>query len=145
MIEQIKTVLNGAKIGTLSVIDFETGAPFGALVNVAMDEAGLPVFLFSQLARHTKSLLANPAASLMVSDLPAQGDALVGFRTTLVGSMTKAENGLRDRYITKHPYAEMYVGFGDFDFWRMTPKMVYVVAGFGRIKSFAADEVFLIE
>ena len=142
MIEQIKTVLKGAKTGTLSVIDFETGAPFGALVNVAVDEAGLPVFLFSNLARHSKSLLANPAASLLIADLPPEGDALTGFRATIVGKIAKSENDLQASYIAKHPYAELYAGFSDFGFWRMTPKMIYVVAGFGRIKSFSAEEVF---
>ncbi len=142
MIEQIKTVLNGAKTGTLSVVDFETGAPFGALVNVATDAAGLPVFLFSQLARHTKSLQVNSAASLLVADLPPEGDALVGFRATIVGNITQAEDELRYRYIAQHPYAAIYAGFGDFSFWRMMPKMIYVVGGFGWIKSFTANEVF---
>ena len=123
-------------------MDFETKSPFGALVNVATDSAGFPVFLFSQLARHTKSLQVNPAASLLVADLPLAGDALTGFRATIVGEITKGESELQGVYIAKHPYAEMYANFGDFGFWRMTPKMIYVVAGFGRIKSFTADEVF---
>ena len=135
MKETAKTVLLRAKTGTLSVIDFETGTPFGALVNVATDEAGLPLFLFSKLARHTKSLLVDPAASLLVAELPEQGDALTGFRATITSTLSevKIDPAL---YLAKHPYAEMYAGFGDFGFWRMTPKMIYVVAGFGRIQSF---------
>ena len=135
MKETAKTVLSRAKTGTLSVVDFETGTPFGALVNVATDETGLPLFLFSKLARHTKSLLINPAASLLVAELPEQGDALTGFRATITGTLSevKIDPAL---YLTKHPYAEMYVGFGDFGFWRMSPQKIYVVAGFGRIQSF---------
>jgi heme iron utilization protein len=141
MKETIKSVLESAKTGTLSVIDFETGGPFGALVNVATDENGLPLFLFSKLARHTKSLLQNPAASLLVSERPPDGDPLTGFRATIVGQMAEIEI-VPARYLTKHPYAETYVGFGDFNFWSMTPKKIYVVGGFGRIQSFDAAEVF---
>ncbi len=136
----VKAVLARAKTGTLSVIDFESGSPFGALVNVATDETGLPLFLFSTLARHTKSLLANPQASLLVAELPSEGDPLTGFRTTIVGVMfeIKIDGG---RYIAQHPYAELYAGFGDFAFWQMRPKQVYVVAGFGRIQSFTWDQI----
>ncbi len=141
MIDTVKTVLQRAKTGTLSVIDFETAAPFGALVNVATDEAGLPLLLLSRLARHTKSLLQNPEASLLVSELPTDGDPLTGFRATLVGEMAEIKTDAA-RYISHHPYAELYAGFDDFGFWRMTPRMVYVVAGFGRIKSFTAKEIF---
>jgi heme iron utilization protein len=141
MKETVKTVLERSKTGTLSVLDFETGAPFGALVNVATDENGLPLFLFSRLARHTKSLLANPAASLLVADLPSEGDPLTGFRATITGNLAEIKMD-PTRYTTKHPYAEMYVGFGDFGFWRMTPKMVYVVGGFGKIQSFKAEDIF---
>jgi heme iron utilization protein len=141
MIDTVKTVLQRAKTGTLSVIDFETAAPFGALVNVATDEAGLPLLLLSRLARHTKSLLQNPEASLLVSELPTEGDPLTGVRATLVGEMTEIKTDAA-RYISHHPYAELYAGFDDFGFWRMTPRMVYVVAGFGRIKSFTAKEIF---
>ena len=136
MKETAKTVLSRAKTGTLSVIDFETGAPFGALVNVATDEEGVPVFLFSNLARHTKSLLANPIASLLVTELPAEGDPLTGFRATIVGAVF--QTGIDStQYLIKHPYAKIYVGFGDFGFWRMVPQQIYVVAGFGQIQNFS--------
>jgi heme iron utilization protein len=136
MKEKIKDVLSWTKTGTLSVVDFETGAPFGALVNVATDAQHLPVFMFSSLARHTKCLIVDPRASLMVMELPNDGDALTGFRATLSGMIEKAEAELVERYIAHHPYAELYAGFGDFGFWRLQPQKVYVVAGFGKIQSF---------
>jgi heme iron utilization protein len=141
MKETVKIVLDRAKTGTLSVLDFETGAPFGALVNVATDEKGQPLFLFSRLARHTKSLIANPVASLLVSELPKTGDPLTGFRATITGKMVEIKIDPH-RYIAKHPYAAMYMGFGDFGFWRMMPEMIYVVGGFGKIQSFTWNEIF---
>lgn len=142
MKETAKAVLKRAKTGTLSVLDFETATPFGALVNVATDSRGLPLFLFSNLARHTKSIVENPCASLLVSELPDGGDPLTGFRATIVGRMEQVGDEFREYYIAKHPYAELYAGFGDFGFWRMQPQAVYVVAGFGRIQSFQAADVF---
>jgi heme iron utilization protein len=139
---QAKAVLQRARTGALSVLDFETGSAFGALVNVATDSAGLPIFLFSKLARHTKCIMADPRASLLVMELPGEGDALTGFRATIMGQLEKAGDELRETYIAQHPYAELYAGFGDFGFWRMAPHMVYVVAGFGRIHSFKAAAVF---
>ena len=140
---QAKDVLTRARTATLSVIDFETGGPFGALVNVATCEKGLPLFLFSKLARHTKSILADPRASLLVSEFTQDGDALLGFRATFVGRMEYcAIPELRDLYLGKHPYAETYIDFSDFGFWHMTPEKVFVVGGFGRIQAFDAAEVF---
>ena len=143
MKDEIKAVFIKAKTGTLSVIDFETGGPFGALVNVATDLNGLPLFLFSTLARHTKCLVADPRASLMVSELPGEGDPLVGFRATIVGHAEQLRGEhLRARYLAKHPYAETYVDFGDFRFWCLKPEKVFVVGGFGRIQAFDASEIF---
>lgn len=141
--KQASETLGRAQTGTLSVIDFETGGPFGALVNVATCAQGLPLFLFSKLARHTKCLMADPRASLLVSELPKVGDPLTGFRATIVGRIEpSAERDLRERYLAKHPYAETYVDFGDFGFWRMMPTKVFVVGGFGRIHAFDAAEMF---
>ena len=143
MKEEIKSVLKTCKVGTLSVLDFETNGPFGALVNVAIHPDGQPLFLFSKLARHTKSLMADPRASLLISDLPVDGDPLVGFRATIVGQVLPiADQQLRQHYLAKHPYAETYIDFGDFNFWYMKAERVFVVGGFGRIQSFAAHEIF---
>jgi heme iron utilization protein len=139
----ILALLQNAKTGALSVIDFETKGPFAALVNVASDKNALPIFLFSNLARHTKSLLANNRASLLVANLPEQGDPLTGLRATIVGHMVQVHDSqLRPAYLAKHPYAETYIDFGDFNFWQLTPERVFVVAGFGRIHAYDAAEIF---
>ena len=143
MKDEIKSVLAQAKTGTLSVIDFETGGPFGALANVATNEVGYPVFLFSSLARHTKCLMADTRASFLVSELPNEGDPLVGFRATIMGQATQVlGDHLRTHYLAKHPYAETYIDFGDFGFWTLKPEKVFVVGGFGRIQAFDAQEIF---
>ena len=143
MKDEVRAVLARAKTGTLSVIDFETGEPFGALVNVATDLSGMPLFLFSTLARHTKCLATDPKASLLIAELPSEGDPLVGFRATITGQAGQVQGDhLRGCYLAKHPYAETYVDFGDFGFWTLKPRKIFVVGGFGRIQAFDASEIF---
>ncbi|WP_219340641.1 hypothetical protein, partial [Escherichia fergusonii] len=39
----------------------------------------------------------------------------------------------RRRYLAAHPSAEDFAGFKDFSFFKIVPKGVHLVAGFGRI------------
>ncbi len=137
-----KAVLSG-KFGTLATLDFETGGPFASLVNYACDEKGFPIFLLSQLARHTKCLLTDSRASLMVAEIPKSGDALTGLRATVMGHVSAFQSEKITRaYLSRHPYAESYVNFGDFGFYRLVPETIHVVGGFGRIQTFQATEMF---
>lgn len=138
-----KALLREARTGTLSVVDPETGAPFGALVNVAVDQELQPVLLTSSLSRHTQGLLKDPRASIMVHvDLPKTADPLTELRVTVTGTFAgTGDAALRQAYLDRHPYAELYAGFGDFSFWHMKPEKTYVVAGFGRVYSYAFAEL----
>jgi len=141
--KQARAALQTGRHGSLATVDFETHGPYVALANYACDVQGLPIFLFSKLARHTKSLLADPRASLLVADIPPMGDALTGFRATFMGLMepAKAEE-VSALYIARHPYAAGYATFADFSFWRLAPELVHVVGGFGRIETLNAKDVF---
>lgn len=136
-------VANG-KVGSLSIIDFESGGPFVSLVNFAVDETGRPIFLFSDLARHTKCIQADRRASLLVCEpLPATGDALTASRVTVTGRMEQTQHSeAAGFYLARHPYAEMYASFGDFHFWRLVPEQAFLVGGFGKIFRFSATEFF---
>jgi heme iron utilization protein len=138
-----KEALLAGKVGTLATLDFETGAPFASLVNYSCFAKGYPVFLLSRLARHTKSILADARASLMIAELPRTGDALTGLRATFMGHVEMiAPEAVNKAYLAKHPYAETYMGFGDFGFYLLVPKTIHVVGGFGRIETFTADDMF---
>ncbi len=131
------------KVGTLATIDFETFGPFASLVNYSCFNKGFPVFLLSRLARHTKNVLADCRASFLVAELPPTGDALTGLRATITGDVEMiTPDAVIKAFLAKHPYAEAYVGFGDFAFYLLVPKTVHVVGGFGRIESFMADAIF---
>jgi heme iron utilization protein len=139
-----KAMLAAARTATVSVIDPETGGPFGALVNVAVDEALNPIILTSTLSRHTQGLLKDARASIMVQGvIPEDRDPLTEMRLTVTGQFQAAANAdVRSCYLNRHPYAELYADFGDFRFWQMLPERLFVVAGFGRVYSFEFGELF---
>lgn len=141
--DEARRLLRRARTGTLASLNRDGGGPYASLVNVATDAAGAPLLLLSALAWHTKNLEADPRASVMVAELPEAGDALTGPRITVMGRFAKVEEaGLRRRYLARHPAAEMYAGFADFALWRMEPERIHAVAGFGRIETLEASEVF---
>jgi putative heme iron utilization protein len=138
-----KAMLAAARTATLSVIDPETQGPFGALVNIAVDEELRPIILTSTLSRHTQGLLKDGRASIVVQGvIPEDRDPLTEMRLTVTGSFTASEDqSARACYLNRHPYAELYVDFGDFGFWHMVPEKMFVVAGFGRVYSFDMKDV----
>lgn len=140
---EARRLLRRARTGTLASLNAEGGAPYASLVNVATDVMGRPLILVSTLDRHTRNLLADGRASLLVAEPPPEGDALTGPRVTVMGRFVRAEDeAARRRYLSRHPQASFYAGFGDFSFWRMEPETAHAVAGFGRIETMPADEMF---
>jgi putative heme iron utilization protein len=138
-----KAAVLAGRVGSLGVVDFENGGPYISLANYACDALGHPVFLFSRLARHTRCLLADKRASLLVTEVPKEGDPLTGLRATFMGHAAEISGaGMVQAYLTKHPYAAGHIGFGDFGFWRLTPEIVHIVGGFGRIETLKAADVF---
>jgi heme iron utilization protein len=128
-----KKLLREARSGALATLMQKSGDPYCSLVNVATTIGGVPVLLLSQLAVHTKNLLSDSRASLML-DERKEGDPLEGARVMLMGRCTKDEDpATRIAYLRRHPDAEMYANFSDFSFYRMEVGGAHLVAGFGRI------------
>lgn len=114
----------------------QPGFPFGSVCPFAVDEAGVPIFLFSSLAVHSKNLRAEPRASLLVS-APSSGSGLQSGRVTIVGTVEEvAEEEVQSvgqRYLDAHPESAQWISFGDFRFYRLMPVDIYYVAGFGKM------------
>lgn len=140
---EARNLLRRARTGTLATLNAGDGTPYASLVNLATDVRGCPVILVSTLAWHTRNLLADPRASVMVAEMPPEGDALTGARVTVMGRFAKVPAAeVSRRYLARHPAAELYAGFGDFAFWRLEPVEAHAVAGFGRIETIPANEMF---
>src|SRR5277367_4647511 len=112
-----KSLLRRSRQGALATLMAQSGDPYCSLVNVASTPDGAPILLISRLAVHTKNILADARASLML-DERAPGDPLEGARIMLAGRAEEADNDdremLRRRYLNAHPSAEAFVDFKDF-------------------------------
>ena len=128
-----KKLLREGRSGALATLMAGSGDPYCSLVNMATAADGAPLLLISRLAVHTKNILADPRVSVMI-DERKEGDPLQGARIMLMGSAAATDDpDLRRRYLDRQPEAEMFAGFADFAFYRVTLKAAHLVAGFGRI------------
>ena len=135
---QARELVDSRAFGCLSTLSVRhPGFPFVSICEYATDEAGAPVFLLSGLAVHTKNLMENPRASLIVFAPEAEQDTLGSARVTLIGEVHKvpeaSEAAIRERYLDRNPQAAQWVDFGDFAFYRLRPASVYYVGGFGQM------------
>ena len=131
-----KKLIREARSGALATLMAGSGDPYCSLVNVASHPDGSPILLVSQLAIHTRNMVADPRVSLML-DERAAGDPLEGARIMLMGKAEPVEacdlQTVRRRYLNAHPSAQAFVDFKDFSFYRIRPSGTHLVAGFGRI------------
>src|SRR6516225_10327038 len=136
-----KKLLREGRSGALATLMAGSGDPYCSLVNFATAADGAPLLLISRLAVHTKNILADPRVSLMIDERKA-GDPLQGARVMLMGTAAATEDPqARRRYLDRQPEAEMFAGFADFAFYRVTLKAAHLVAGFGRIVDLKPQDV----
>ena len=136
-----KKLLREGLSGALATLMPGSGDPYCSLVNVATAHDGSPLLLISKLAIHTRNVLADPRASLML-DERKPGDPLEGARVMLMGRLMATDDAkARARYLARHPEAEMFAGFADFAIYRMEIQRAHLVAGFGRIVDLAAKDI----
>lgn len=141
-----KTLLRSTRAGTLATIDRNTGHPFASLVNVATDVDGSPLILVSRLSTHTANLEADGRASVLLA-AGGKGDPLAHPRLTALGAFARvaresAEQArVRRRFLARHPKSELYAGFGDFSFWRMTVASAHLNGGFARAADLKAADL----
>ncbi len=116
--------------------------PYASLVLVAVDHDASPLLLISDLADHTRNISADARVALLFDGTGGWQDPLAGPRTTVLGRVEPAASPrLLARYIARHPGAEAYAGFGDFNLYRVAVERAHLVAGFGRIHWIEAAEV----
>src|SRR3954454_21176406 len=126
-----KRLMRMARTAALATLD--GGAPLTTLVGVASDWNGAPLFLMSDLARHTKNLEADARASLLLTSEGGRGDPLNHPRLTLNGRVVRrAGEDARERYVARNPKAKLYVNFADFSLRRLDLEAVHFNGGFGR-------------
>ena len=141
-----RILLRATRAGTLGTLDRNTGHPFASLVNVATDVDGSPVILTSRLSTHTANLEQDGRASILLAET-GKGDPLAHPRLSVLGAFAQIEKEsadearVRRRFLARHPKSELYVGFGDFSFWRMTVASAHLNGGFARAADLTAQDL----
>ncbi|MFO1032796.1 MAG: hypothetical protein U1E15_01390 [Hyphomicrobiales bacterium] len=133
-LQRVSQLVRAGGPAALGVLDADTGVPFTTLVSFAADAALKPLLFLSGLSRHSKCLAADARGSLLVmAPIAAEGDPLRTLRVTLSGYFeTATREEAMGLFLARHPYAELYMGLGDFRFWRLEAEQAHIVAGFGQ-------------
>lgn len=119
-----------------------SGRPYASLALVALDHDACPLLLLSDLADHTANLKAKPELALLFDGTAGYRDPLAGPRASVLGRAEVIEDRrLLQRFMRRHPGAEIYAGFKDFNLYRLQPESAHLVAGFGRIHWVEAADV----
>lgn len=125
------------------------GYPYVSAVPFCTDQRGRIVILISHLAEHTRNAEADGRAGFLVS--PAGPEMQEQARLNQVGDIAPLEDPLTaSRYLRFFPDAAQYLQIGGFRFFRIEPKSLRYIAGFGSIhtisgESYLAPELPLAE
>jgi putative heme iron utilization protein len=131
-----------AALGTL-----RAGAPFVSMVAYAAEpDFGGFLLHLSLLAPHTRHLLADAHASLMVCEPDDERDDVQTLaRITLVGTATPmaetAQAAGRAIYLARLPAAAPLFEFPDFSLFRFVPQEARYVGGFARAFTLTAEHL----
>jgi putative heme iron utilization protein len=137
-----KRLMRLARTGALATLEAAGGAPLTTLVGVASDFDGAPLFLMSTLSRHTRNVLHDPRASLLLTRRHERGDPLNHPRVTLSGRIEPGPPPrAKVRYLQRNPKAGLYAGFADFALYQLRIENVHFNGGFGRAAPLTPAEV----
>ena len=137
----VRRLIRRARAGMLATTLAEggdrTGYPYASLVTMGWGIDASPIFLFSALSDHTRNLARDPRAALLIEEASRRANPQTGPRVTLIGRIAPCaagedESSARRRFLTRHPEAARYAGFGDFRFYRMAVESAHYVGGFAR-------------
>lgn len=118
------------------------GYPFGSVAPFVLDHDCQPVILISNIAEHTKNIIANPKVSLLV--FAGMEDLQANARLTLLGEAVKIDKedaDLRARYLRYLPQAAGYFDMHDFAFYRIGIMQARYIAGFGKMSWMAGVDM----
>jgi heme iron utilization protein len=105
--ERVRTLMSLVPFATLSTLSrIASRISVRSLMPFALDSAGRPIFLLSNMAMHTQNLKTDTRCSFFVGQAAADGDALGAARANLIGNAEPVpENnvaGVREKYLARH-------------------------------------------
>lgn len=155
--EKAKTVISVCKSGTLctkSKSEGIDGAPFGSFVDYVLDGEGNPILLMNEMSMHTLNIASDPGGlvTLFAQLSGKKSEENIGqdvSRCSITGTVQKIDpdtaedlNSIRMKYSIKHAYADQVMDSPKFAFYRLIPKKVYFVGGFGVLAKWIPVEQY---
>jgi putative heme iron utilization protein len=131
---EARRFLRGQRVGMLATLSLKLGGyPFGSVTPYMLDQHGRPIVLISALAEHTKNIEHDPRVSLLANE--QADDVQASTRLTLVGDAARLEdqNSPKFRYLRYFPNAAQHLELADFSFYRIEPRHIRFIGGFGAI------------
>lgn len=146
--QQIAAMLQQQRWAALATVD-AAGLPAASMVAYALDrEQGCLYLHLSGLAAHTRELLQQPAAALVIGECDMGcGDPQQLARLGLRGQCRCIARDVagyaeaRECYLRCLPDAEQLFGFADFILFRFVIQNARFVGGFGQAHSYRGEEL----
>lgn len=122
------------------------GYPFGSVVPYLIAPTGRIAIFISELAEHTKNILADNKVSLTISETSHTDNPAADARITLVASaiVSEQQNALRAIYLQQFDDAEIVLTLAGFQFYELELVAVRLIAGFGEIAWLDPEQVNLV-
>ena len=136
--EKARTVTSVCTSGTMCTKSTYPGiedAPFGSFVDYVLDDSGNPILLMNEMSMHTINIQSCPIVTLFTQLGSREGQDVS--RCSVTGILEKMDKTdlemdlVRMRYSITHTYADQVMDSPKFAFYRLKPKKIYFVGGFG--------------
>jgi len=114
------------------------GYPYVSALPFCTDQRGRIVVLISHLAEHTRNAGQDGRVGFLVA--PSGPEMQEQPRVNQIGDIAPVEDtATTERYLRYFPEAAHYLEIGGFRFFRIEPKSLRYIAGFGSIHSIAGE------
>jgi putative heme iron utilization protein len=143
-LESTKAILTHTRDASLGTLEgespFVSASPF-LFESEPGEKLGSLYLFLSDLARHTKNLKRHGVVSLLVVEEGPETSVLERARVTILGNIERVtdaetEERLREQYRSRVSLAEMLLSLPDFHFYRLLPREVHWIGGFGLAQTF---------
>src|SRR6476646_893255 len=134
-----RELLCGNSFGVLSTISLDVpGYPFGSVTPYCLDENGQLIIYISNIAQHTRNIMADPRLSLTVVEDADSDDVQARGRVTCIANGRQVDEspenaGVSARYFRYFPSSRQYDRTHDFTFFRLELVRIRFIGGFGQI------------
>ena len=120
------------------------GYPYASSLPFCTDQRGRVVVLISHLAEHTQNAEHDVKTGFLVS--PLTRDLQEQARVSMIGDIAPVDDPvIALRYTRFFPEARQYLQIGGFRFFRIEPRSLRYIAGFGSIHTITADSYLALD